>query len=318
MNLLITADLHIKIGQKNVPSVWQKNRYNVLFNKLNSFDCDAICIIGDIFDKLPSLEEVTLYFELITKLNKPCYIFDGNHEAGKRGYTWLEKLEKSTNAINSNVHIINGSIEELPNMDIIPYTQIKTFNPDDYSKRLLLTHVRGSIPPYVIPEIELAKFKRWNLILSGDLHDHSATLEEENAKYNIVYPGSPLSTSFHRNKIKTGVILCDTETLDWEFIELKLPQLLRKTITDTKDAVEDGYDNIIYEISGNIEDLANIEKSDLIDRKVLKSNKESKLALDGMTVEEEVNLYLKEVMEITDTDEILGVLNDYIAKADLE
>ena len=133
-----------------------------------------------------------------------------------------------------------------------------------------------------------------------------------------MYPGSPLSTSFHRNKIKTGVILCDTETLDWEFIELKLPQLLRKTITDTKDAVEDGYDNIIYEISGNIEDLANIEKSDLIDRKVLKSNKESKLALDGMTVEEEVNLYLKEVMEITDTDEILGVLNDYIAKADLE
>ena len=261
------------------------------------------------------MEEISLYFDIIKYFDKPTYIFSGNHEAGKRGYTWLEKLKEATNAINSNINIINSN---LPDIDIIDYKDLKTFKSKDYNNRLLLTHVRGSIPPYVIPEVDLSVFSRWDLILAGDLHDHSATLEEENLAYNIVYPGSPLSTTFHRNKIKTGVILCDTEILDWEFVELKLPQLIRKTITKEADAIKDDYDTIIYEISGNIEDLSNIKNSDLIDRKVLQSNKESKLNLEEMTLEQEVDLYLKEVMEIKKTEEILGVLNDYITEADLE
>ena len=318
MKLLFTADWHIKLGQKNVPKEWQKERYKKLVKEIEKLDYDVLVIGGDIFDKLPNLEEIALYFDLIKEFTRPTYIFSGNHEAGKRGYTWLEKLEESTFAVNNKVIITDMNTMFLQDVDIIDYKDLKTFIPNDYIKKILLTHVRGSIPPYVIPEIDLSKFKSWDLVLAGDLHDHSATFEDENEKYNIVYPGSPLSTSFHRNKVKTGVILCDTETLEWDFKELKLPQMLRKTITKEDDAIKDDYDTIIYEISGNIEELSNIKKSDLIDRKVLKSNKESKLNLEGLTIQEEVDIYLKEVMEITDTKEILGVLNDYITKTNME
>jgi len=318
MKILFTADWHIKLGQKNVPREWQKNRYNKLVEEIERLEFDCLIIGGDIFDKLPNLEEIALYFDLIKKFTRPTYIFSGNHEAGKRGYTWLEKLQESTHSVNNNVRIIDSNIKELPNIDIIDYKDLKTFESKEYNNNLLLTHVRGSIPPYVIPEIDLSKFKQWGLILAGDLHDHSATFEDENHKYNIVYPGSPLSTSFHRNKIKTGVILCDTDNIDWKFIKLDLPQLLRKTITKEEDAVIDDYDTVIYEIKGNIEDLANIKDSALIDRKVLQSNKESKLDLEVMTLEEEVILYLGEVMNISDTSEIIGALNDNIAKAGLE
>lgn len=310
MRLLFTADLHLKLAQKNVPVIWQKARFKQLVKEIEKLDYDILVIGGDIFDKLPSLEEIALYFDLIKEFKRPTYIFDGNHEAGKRGYTWLEKLEESTYAINNLVHIIGGNISELPGIDVIPYTQLKTFNPKDYNNELLLTHVRGSISPYVHPEIDLSKFDRWTLVLSGDLHDHSASFEEENIKYNIVYPGSPLSTSFHRKPITNGVILCDTETLDWEFVPIKLPQLIRKTITSEDEAIPTDFDHTIFEIKGNIEELSSVS-SDLIDRKVVTSNKESKLKLEGLSIEQEVDLYLKEVLSITDTTDIIGVFNDY-------
>ena len=312
IKLLFTCDWHIKLGQKNVPKEWQKARYRKMVEELEKLDYDILVIGGDIFDKLPNLEEIALYFDIIKEFTRPTYIFSGNHEAGKRGYTWLEKLEESTYAVNNNVAIVNGNTIPLlsQNFDIIDYIDLKTFKPETYSNKLLLTHVRGSIPPYVHPEIDLSKFNRWDLVLAGDLHDHSASLEEENAKYNIVYPGSPLSTSFHRKPITNGVIICDTDTLDWEFIPIKLPQLIRKTITSEEEAVPTDYDHTIFEIKGNVEELSGVS-SDLIERKVVNSNKESKLKLDGLSIEEEIDLYLKEVLNISDTKEIIGVFNDY-------
>lgn len=311
MKLLFSADWHIKLGQKNVPREWQKERFHQLVDEIEKLEFDVMVIGGDIFDKLPSLEEIALYFELIGKFTRPTYIFDGNHEAGKRGYTWLEKLNDTTRAVNSCVRIITDG-DSLPfPVDVIPYTELKTFNPKLYNNRLLLTHVRGSIPPFVKPEIDLSKFSRWDLILAGDLHDHSATNEEENAEYNIVYPGSPISCSFHRNAVINGVIICDTDTLAWEFKAIKTPQLIRKTIESESEAISTDYDHTIYEIKGNIEDLSGITTSDLIDRKVVQSNKESKLNLEGMSISEEIDMYLREVMQINDTAEIIGVFNDY-------
>jgi len=309
MKILFTADLHIKLGQKNVPRQWQANRYRMLIEKLETLDFDTMVWGGDVFDKLPSLDEIQLYFELINKLTRTTVIYSGNHEAGKRGYTWLEKLKESTQSVNPLVHIVDGNTDLLPGIDIIDYKDLKTFNPSNYHNKILMTHVRGSIPPYVHPEIDLSKFKKWDIIYAGDLHDHSATKEKDNDEYNIVYPGSPLSCSFHRNPISNGVIIIDE--LDWEFIPLKLPQLIRKTITSEKEAVQTDYDHTIYEIKGNVEDLSNTSTGGLIDRKVVHSNKEAKLNMEGLTIQEELNLYLTEVMGIENTSEIIGVFNDH-------
>lgn len=318
MKLLFTADWHIKLGQKNVPKDWQIKRFKILVEEIEKIEHDVLVIGGDIFDKLPNLEEITLFFEVIRQFQKSTYIFDGNHEAGKRGVTWLTKLSDAVEAINPNVRILTGNTKCLPCLDIIPYTELKTFDPDKYSNKILLTHVRGSIPPYVIPEIKLEKFNRWDLVLAGDLHDHSATLEEENKKYNIVYPGSPLSVSFHRQAVTTGIVVCDTDTLDWDFVPIKIPQLIRKTIEFESEAIATDYDHTIYEIAGNMEELSDVNSTGLIDRKIIKSNKESKLDLEGMSIEEEIDIYLTEVMKINETSEIIQVFNDYTTQHTLE
>ena len=64
----------------------------------------------------------------------------------------------------------------------------------------LFTHVRGEIPPHVVPEVDLERFDKFKTVFAGDLHAH------ENTQRNIVYPGSPMTTSFHRNEVQLQVI----------------------------------------------------------------------------------------------------------------
>ena len=59
MKVLFTADIHIKLGQKNVPVDWAKNRYELLWTQLQEIQnkADVFIIGGDVFDKLPSMDE---------------------------------------------------------------------------------------------------------------------------------------------------------------------------------------------------------------------------------------------------------------------
>jgi hypothetical protein len=202
MKILFSADWHIKVGQKNVPREWQINRYKQLFEKLWALEkkVDLHIIGGDIFDKVPNPQEMGLYFEYIQGCKIPTIIYDGNHEATRKGRTFLTHLTLATRYVNSNVDIMYKSVA-LPQygIDIIPYTDLKTFNPDDFKNKILCTHVRGSIPPHVIPEVDLELFNRWDVVLAGDLHAY------ENSQRNIIYPGSPLSiTPFIVLLLKTG------------------------------------------------------------------------------------------------------------------
>ena len=95
---------------------------------------------------------------------------------------------------------------------------------------MLFTHVRGEIPPHVVPEVDLDRFDKFKTVFAGDLHAH------ENTQRNIVYPGSPMTTSFHRNKVKTGALLIDDDWT-WEWVELVLPQLIRKTVSDPNEMI---------------------------------------------------------------------------------
>ena len=69
MKILFSADWHIKLGQKNVPVDWQKNRFRQLFSSIaevyEAENCSMLIIGGDIFDKMPSMEELELYFEFL-------------------------------------------------------------------------------------------------------------------------------------------------------------------------------------------------------------------------------------------------------------
>lgn len=296
MKVLFIADIHIKLGQKNVPVPWTLNRYEILMDQLWMIQdkADLFIVGGDIFDKLPNMEELEIYFDFVASCKIPTYIYSGNHEAVKKNTTFLTSLKTVTNKINSLVTIVDDywSHPNLP-IDIIPYNRLKEYEKEQdqafhsLHNKILCTHVRGDIPPHVKAEVDLDIFSRWQMVLAGDLHSYS------NSQRNIIYPGSPLSTSFHRNSIETGVVILDTTTLEHTWIPLNLPQLIRKTIRAGEPMVPGDFDHIVYEVEGNLSELINVEDSDLVDKKLVKTSNDLTLILDPeMSLEQEVAEYL--------------------------
>jgi hypothetical protein len=125
-------------------------------------------------------------------------------------------------------------------------------------------------------------------------------------------------TAFHRNRVSTGCILIDSDDLtQWKWHELKLPQLIRKTVSNPDDMVATDYDHTIYELEGDVVDLGNIKDNDLLDKKIVKRSTDAALILNkDMSISEELHEYLQFIMELP-TDKIKRVMtrfHDYAAK----
>jgi DNA repair exonuclease SbcCD nuclease subunit len=303
MKLLFTADIHIKLGQKNVPVDWAKNRYEILMDQLWEIQerCDVMIVGGDLFDKLPNMEELEIYFDFVASCKIPTYIYSGNHEAVKKNTTFLTNLKSATTRINSQVSIVDDYWHKLPGIDIIPYNRLKEWekDPDNtfYSlhNRILCTHVRGEIPPHVKPEVPLELFDRWSLVLAGDLHSY------DNCQRNILYPGSPVTTSFHRNLVDTGVIVVDTDTLEHTWVKLQVPQLIRKTVKAGEPMIATDYHHTVYEVEGDMSELSGVEDNELIDKKIVKRETDTALILTPeLSLSEEVSEYLRYVLNLNE------------------
>jgi hypothetical protein len=294
MKLLFTADIHIKLGQKNVPVEWARNRYRLFNERLRTLqdDVDMVIIGGDVFDRVPTLDEIEVYANLIDVFTKPTYIISGNHESVKKNTTFLTNLKGFTARANKHVVIIDD-FTTIEGIDFIPYNKLKEYHPADidFHSRILVTHVRGEIPPHVKPEVPLEMFDRWDVVLAGDLHSY------ENSQRNILYPGSPMSTSFHRNPVDNGVIIFDTESMTHSWISLELPQLIRKSITAGEPMPATDFDHTIYEVSGDLSDLGSVANSELLDKKISTRETDVALILDpGMTLSEELREYLEYIL----------------------
>lgn len=314
MLLGFLADLHIKLGQKDVPIDWAKNRYSILFTELEKYNSsiDKWVIGGDVFDKVPTVEELAIYFDFISIFKKPTIIYSGNHEALKKDTTFLSYLKNSTKKINNLVDIIDDFYTDELGIDYIPYNRLKMYNPSDidFHGDILCTHVRGEIPPHVKPEVNLDLFSRWKVVLAGDLHSYN------NCQRNILYPGSPVSTSFHRSKVATGFIIIDTDTLEHEWKKLKVPQLLKLTVDiEGVSAIESRQtldaDHVVYEVEGNISELSNLVDHDNISKKVLPRAEDTGLVLESTwTIEKELEEYLKYILMIEDS-EVEAILKEF-------
>ena len=314
--ILFTADWHIKLGQKNVPIAWACTRYKLFFEKIYELEKDVNLHIigGDLFDRVPSMDELTLYFDFVKGVTVNTIIFDGNHEATRKHKTFFTNLKRVTEELNPHVKVITETYYE-DNWAILPYADLhRKKSIEEISAEYLFTHVRGEIPPHVVPEVDLERFDKFKTVFAGDLHAHS------NTQRNIVYPGSPMTTSFHRNLVTTGYILIE-DNWDWTWHEFDLPQLLRKTVTNPDEMIQTDFHHTIYEIEGDVSDLSNIKNNELLDKKVIKRKTEATLILDKeMTIEEELNEYLSYILELEEnkTKNILGVFSDYAKEADVE
>ena len=316
--ILFTADWHIKLGQKNVPMAWACARYKMFFEQIQEIEkCDRIdlhIIGGDLFDRVPSMDELSLYFDFVKGVTKRTIIYDGNHEATRKNKTFFTNLKKATTSINPLVEVIDETYYE-DDWAILPYADLhKKQSIEGIDTEVLFTHVRGEIPPHVQPEVDLERFDKYKYVFSGDLHAH------ENTQRNIIYPGSPMTTSFHRNIVKTGYLLID-DTWEWTWHQFKLPQLLRKTVLTEDEMVQTDYHHTIYEIEGDVSDLSNIKNSELLDKKVIRRKTEATLVLDKeMSMEEELNEYLRYILELNEdkVKNILGVFSDYAKEVAVE
>ena len=318
--ILFTADWHIKLGQKNVPREWALNRYKLFFEQISSLEnqCNMHIIGGDLFDRLPNMEELELYFSFIRGVKIPTLIYDGNHEATKKNKTFFTQLKQVTRDINPLVKIVDMSYYDNDfGFGVLPYADLHRKNAIELfdTNKPLFTHVRGEIPPHVKPEVDLDRFEDFPVVFAGDLHAHS------NTQRNIVYPGSPMTTSFHRTEVTTGYLLINPDDWSWIWEPFDLPQLIRKTVSDPSEMVSTDYHHTIYEIEGDMQELANVKNSELLDKKVVKRNTEATLIIDNeMTLEEELVEYLTYILEISDEQipNIVGVFNDYSAKIAME
>lgn len=314
--ILFTADWHIKLGQKNVPASWALARYNKFFEQIYTLEkeCNMHIIGGDLFDRLPNMEELELYFAFIRGVKIPTLIYDGNHEATKKNKTFFTQLKQVSRDINPLVQVVDISyIDEDLGFSVLPYADLHRNNSIEQfsTSRPLFTHVRGEIPPHVKPEVDLDRFEDFPVVFAGDLHAHS------NTQRNIVYPGSPMTTSFHRTEVKTGYLLINPTNWEWIWEPFDLPQLIRKTVSSPDEMVATDYHHTIYEIEGDIQDLAAVKNSELLDKKVVKRNSEATLVMDkDMTIQEELAEYLAYILELDQSkiQSILGTFNDYSQK----
>ena len=316
--ILFTADWHIKLGQKNVPMPWACSRYELFFQQVEEavqkHGIKLHIIGGDLFDRVPSMDELTLYFDFVKNTKVETIIYDGNHEATRKHKTFFDNLIRVTKELNPLVTVVTETYYQ-DDWAILPYADLhRKHSIEDIDADYLFTHVRGEIPPHVTPEVDLERFDKFKTVFAGDLHAH------ENTQRNIVYPGSPMTTSFHRNEVKTGYLVIDNDW-NWTWHQFDLPQLIRKTVTSTEEMVQTEWHHTIYEVEGDVSDLSGVKNSDLLDKKVIKRKTEATLILDKeMTIEEELGEYLSYILELDEdkVKKIIGVFSDHAREANME
>ena len=290
--IAFSADHHIKLGQKNVPREWQRNRFMLLAEELNKVDCDYHVFGGDLLDVAnPSIEEVGLMYTFLHRIEKPIIMISGNHEMGTKTLDCYRHINDMLEHLN--VRVVR-EFETIDGIDYIPYNILHSKTWGTKASNLAVTHVRGEIPPHVLPEINLEKFDEYTKVFAGDLHSVS------NSQRNILYPGSPFATSFHRSSPSNsnGYFIIDTNTYDHVWVELFLPQLIRRTVREERDIVKTEFHHTIYELEGDLEGLAKVESSDLLDKKITKDiSSPATLNMTG-NISEELAEFLVEIRDI--------------------
>lgn len=291
-----------------------------MVDELNSVpDIDMIVIGGDLLDTAkPNAKEIELMFALLAKLNRKTIIYSGNHEMtndkvlGK--YSVLQNFAEEISRCNPLVRVVTSYRSN--EFDIVGYEEIsnKALASKEQSK-LCFTHVRGEIKPHVKWEIDPQFFKHYDLVVTGDLHSH------ENSQGKFIYPGSPLTTSFHRTRATgNGYLIVDTNLLTWEWFSLAyLPQLIRKTVSSMEEMIEARYDWQIYEVETNVLQSRDIKKTQLLDKKIVSGfAKEAVLDLQGTPMSQEMQLFLTDIAKLPkqDVDRLVTQFNDYQRKYD--
>ena len=289
MKIVHCSDLHLGkrfSGNKD----YVKKRYMDFFNafatfvdKVEEIKPDVCLIAGDIFDKReinPDILSKTEYLfkRLKNNVKKEIIAIEGNHDNSRiLEESWLEYLQEQ-NILK--VFYYNRDFDEknylkIDDINFYPVgypgfminealTKLsEKLNPQEKNIVLVHTGISGStntLPGLVSTSI-LDLFKDKAIYIAGG-HIHSFTTYPKEKPYFFVSGSLEFSNIQNEKSDKKGFILFDTDTLNYEFIELEHRKRIKKDFSYTNFSnLENEFENFVKELSLTGEEILVISVS---------------------------------------------------------
>ena len=289
MKIVHCSDLHLGkrfSGNKD----YVKKRYMDFFNafatfidKVEEIKPDVCLIAGDIFDKKeinPDILSKTEYLfkKLKDNVKKDIIAIEGNHDNSRiLEESWLEYLQEQ-NILK--VFYYNKDFEEknylkIDDINFYPVgypgfmidealTKLsEKLNPQEKNIVVVHTGISGStntLPGLVSTSI-LDLFKDKAIYIAGG-HIHSFTTYPKEKPYFFVSGSLEFSNVQNEKSDKKGFILFDTDTLNYEFIELEHRKRIKKDFSYTNFSnLENEFENFVKELNLTGEEILVISVS---------------------------------------------------------
>ena len=289
MKIVHCSDLHLGkrfSGNKD----YVKKRYMDFFNafatfidKVEEIKPDVCLIAGDIFDKKeinPDILSKTEYLfkKLKDNVKKDIIAIEGNHDNSRiLEESWLEYLQEQ-NILK--VFYYNKDFEEknylkIDDINFYPVgypgfmidealTKLsEKLNPQEKNIVIVHTGISGdtnTLPGLVSTSI-LDLFKDKAIYIAGG-HIHSFTTYPKEKPYFFVSGSLEFSNVQNEKSDKKGFILFDTDTLNYEFIELEHRKRIKKDFSYSNFSnLENEFENFVKELNLTGEEILVISVS---------------------------------------------------------
>ncbi|WP_418125353.1 metallophosphoesterase family protein [Fusobacterium nucleatum] len=289
MKIVHCSDLHLGkrfSGNKD----YVKKRYMDFFNafatfidKVEEIKPDVCLIAGDIFDKKeinPDILSKTEYLfkKLRDNVKKDIIAIEGNHDNSRLlEESWLEYLQEQ-NILK--VFYYNKDFEEknylkIDDINFYPVgypgfmidealTKLsEKLNPQEKNIVVVHTGISGSTDtlPGLVSTSILNLFKDKAIYIAGG-HIHSFTTYPKEKPYFFVSGSLEFSNVQNEKSDKKGFILFDTDTLNYEFIELEHRKRIKKDFSYTNFSnLENEFENFVKELNLTGEEILVISVS---------------------------------------------------------
>ena len=277
MKIVHCSDLHLGkrfSGTKD----YVKKRYMDFFNafatfidKVEEIKPDVCLIAGDIFDKReinPDILSKTEYLfkRLKNNVKKEIIAIEGNHDNSRiLEESWLEYLQEQ-NILK--VFYYNRDFDEknylkIDDINFYPVgypgfmidealTKLsEKLNPQEKNIVVVHTGISGSTDtlPGLVSTSILDLFKDKAIYIAGG-HIHSFTTYPKEKPYFFVSGSLEFSNVQNEKSDKKGFILFDTDTLNYEFIELEHRKRIKKDFSYTNFSnLEIEFENFVKELN---------------------------------------------------------------------
>ena len=289
MKIVHCSDLHLGkrfSGNKD----YVKKRYMDFFNafatfidKVEEIKPDVCLIAGDIFDKKeinPDILSKTEYLfkRLKGSVKKDIIAIEGNHDNSRiLEESWLEYLQEQNilKVFYYNKDFEGKNYLKIDDINFYPVgypgfmidealTKLsEKLNPQEKNIVIVHTGISGStntLPGLVSTSI-LDLFKDKAIYIAGG-HIHSFTTYPKEKPYFFVSGSLEFSNVQNEKSDKKGFILFDTDTLNYEFIELEHRKRIKKDFSYTNFSnLEIEFENFVKELNLTGEEILVISVS---------------------------------------------------------